>query len=59
MHTQWHDTRDDVSETLDRLLDKGIVVDPWARAGIGAIELVTQATRIVVASVEIHQDTRC
>lgn len=39
-----------LSEILDRILDKGIVFDPWIRVGLGATDLRVTGKRIVVAS---------
>ncbi len=39
-------------EVLDRILDKGIVIDVWARVSLVGIELLTIEARIVIASVE-------
>ena len=41
-----------LAEVLDRILDKGIVIDLWARISIVGIELVTIEARIVIAGVE-------
>lgn len=41
-----------VVEVLDRILDKGIVVDAWVRISLVGIELVTVETRVVISSVE-------
>ncbi len=41
-----------VIEVLDRVLDKGIVLDAWARVSVIGIDLITVHTRIVVASIE-------
>jgi len=41
-----------LAEVLDRILDKGIVVDLWARVSIVGIEILTVEARIVVASVD-------
>ena len=41
-----------VVEVLDRILDKGIVVDAWLRISLVGIELVTIEARIVISSVE-------
>ena len=41
-----------LAEVLDRILDKGVVVDVWARASLVGIEIVTIESRIVVASVD-------
>ena len=43
-----------VLETLERLVDKGVVIDAWARAMPEAIDLVAPDTRLVVASVETY-----
>ncbi len=39
-------------EVVDRILDKGVVVDAWARISLVGIELLTIEARVVVASVE-------
>lgn len=41
-----------LAEVLDRILDKGIVVDLWARISLVGIELLTIEARVVVASVD-------
>jgi len=41
-----------LAEVLDKILDKGLVIDVWARVSLVGIELVTIEARIVVASVE-------
>lgn len=41
-------------EVLDRVLDKGIVVDAWIRLSLVGIELVTVEARIVVASIATY-----
>ena len=40
-------------EVLDRVLDKGIVIDPWIRVSVSGIDLLTSNVRLVVASSEI------
>ena len=42
-----------VLEMLDRVLDKGIVFDAWARASVIGIDVSTQ-TRVVVGSIETY-----
>ena len=37
-------------DVLDRVLDKGIVIDAWVRVSLVGIDLVTVEARIVVAS---------
>lgn len=41
-----------LAEVLDRILDKGIVIDVWARVALVGIELLAIEARIVIASVE-------
>ncbi len=41
-----------LAEVLDRILDKGIVIDVWARISLVGIELLTVEVRAVVASVD-------
>lgn len=36
-------------EILDRILDKGIVLDSWVRVVLNRTDLVSRANRIVVA----------
>jgi hypothetical protein len=43
-----------IFEVLDRVLDKGIVVDAWARASACGIDLLTVKARLVVASIETY-----
>ena len=37
-------------DVLDRVLDKGIVIDAWVRVSLVGIDLITVEARIVVAS---------
>ena len=39
-------------EVIDRILDKGVVVDAWVRVSLVGIELLAVEARVVVASVE-------
>ncbi len=41
-------------EVIDRILDKGIVVDAWVRVSLVGIELVTIEARVVIASVDTY-----
>ena len=41
-----------LAEVIDRILDKGIVIDLWARISPVGIELLTIEARVVVASVD-------
>jgi hypothetical protein len=39
-------------EVVDRILDKGVVVDAWVRVSLVGIELLAIEARIVIASVD-------
>jgi len=39
-------------EVIDRILDKGVVIDAWVRVSLVGIELLAVEVRAVVASVE-------
>jgi len=41
-------------EVVDRILDKGVVVDAWVRVSLVGIELLAIEARVVVASVETY-----
>jgi gas vesicle structural protein len=41
-------------EVIDRILDKGVVVDAWVRVSLVGIELLAIEARVVVASVETY-----
>lgn len=41
-------------DVLDRVLDKGIVMDAWVRVSPGGIDLLTGEKRVVVASIDTH-----
>jgi hypothetical protein len=41
-------------DVLDRVLDKGIVIDAWVRVSLVGIDLVTVAARVVVASIDTY-----
>jgi len=43
-----------LADVLDRVLDKGIVVDAWARVSLVGFEVLTVEARVVVASVETY-----
>ena len=49
-------SRESVSllEVLDRVLDKGIVIDAWIGVSVIGIELVTIEARVIVASLETY-----
>lgn len=41
-------------EVVDRILDKGVVIDAWVRVSLVGIELLAIEARIVIASVETY-----
>jgi hypothetical protein len=41
-------------DILDRVLDKGVVIDAWLRVSLAGIELVTIEARVVVASLATY-----
>jgi hypothetical protein len=41
-----------LAEVLDRILDKGVVIDLWVRISLVGIEIITVEARVVVASVD-------
>jgi hypothetical protein len=43
-----------LAEVLDRILDKGIVIDAWVRISLVGIEILTVEARVVVASVATY-----
>ena len=44
-----------VLDILDRVLDKGIVIDAWVRVSLVGIDLITVEARVVVASIDTYQ----
>jgi gas vesicle structural protein len=38
-------------DVLDRVLDKGVVIDAWVRVSLVGIDLVTVEARVIVASI--------
>jgi gas vesicle structural protein len=43
-------------DVLDRVLDKGIVIDTWVRVSLVGIDLLTDEAKAVVASVDTYSD---
>jgi hypothetical protein len=41
-------------DVLDRVLDKGIVIDAWVRISLVGIDLISEQSRVVVASSETY-----
>jgi hypothetical protein len=47
-------TGSNLLEVLDRVLDKGIVIDAWVRVALVGIDLITVEARVVVASIATY-----
>ena len=43
-----------LAEVIDRILDKGVVIDVWVRVSLVGIELLVVEARIVLASVDTY-----
>ena len=43
-----------LAEVVDRILDKGIVIDAWVKISLVGIELLSIEARVVIASVETY-----
>ena len=41
-----------LAEVVDRILDKGVVVDAWVRVSLVGIEILALEARVVVAGVD-------
>src|SRR5215207_8786867 len=41
-------------DVLDRVLDKGIVIDAWVRVSLVGIDLITVEALVVVASIDTY-----
>jgi len=41
-------------DVLDRVLDKGIVIDAWVRVALVGIDLITIEARVVVSSIDTY-----
>jgi hypothetical protein len=44
-------------DALDRVLDRGVIIDASVRVSVSGIDLVTIDARIVVASIETYQQS--
>jgi len=44
----------DLIDVLDRVLDKGIVVDAWIKLSLVGVDLLTLEARVVIASLETY-----
>jgi len=43
-----------LAEVVDRILDKGLVIDLWLKLSLVGIELLSVEARVVIASVETY-----
>ena len=43
-----------LAEVLDRILDKGLVLDAWVRGSLLGLEILTIEARVVLAGVETY-----
>ena len=41
-------------DVLDRVLDKGIVIDTWARVSLVGLDMITIESRVMVASFDTY-----
>ena len=54
MSLQRASTGGSLIDVLDRVLDKGIVIDAWMRVSLVGIDLITVEARVVVASIDTY-----
>jgi hypothetical protein len=43
-----------LADVIDRILDKGLVIDAWIRVSLVGLEILTVEARVVVASVDTY-----
>ena len=43
-----------LAEVVDRILERGIVIDAWAKVSLVGIELLSVEARVVIASVDTY-----
>ena len=43
-----------LAEVLDRILDKGLVIDAWVKVSVLGLELLTVEARVVIAGVDTY-----
>lgn len=54
MTVERHSGGTSLIDVLDRILDKGIVIDAWVRISLVGIDLITVEARVVVASIDTY-----
>jgi uncharacterized protein YuzE len=47
-------SKSNLIDVLDRVIDKGIVIDAWMGLSVAGIELVTVEARVIVASIQTY-----
>jgi len=43
-----------LGEVVDRILERGIVIDAWVKVSLVGIELLSVEARVIIASVETY-----
>jgi hypothetical protein len=43
-----------IADVVDRILDKGLVIDAWIRVSIVGLEILTVEARVLIASVDTY-----
>jgi hypothetical protein len=54
MAVERHSGGTSLVDVLDRVLDKGILIDAWVRISLVGIDLITVEARVVVASIDTY-----
>jgi len=54
MHTEHAAGGSTLGDVLDRVLDKGIVIDAWVLISLIGVDLLSIEARVVVASIETY-----
>ena len=54
MATVASSTGSNLADVVDRILDKGIVIDAWVKVSLVGIEILSVEARVVIASVETY-----
>jgi gas vesicle structural protein len=54
MKRAFSDTDSSYIDVVDRILDKGIVLDTWMCVSVGGIDLITIEAHLIVASIDTH-----
>jgi hypothetical protein len=54
MSIERSDTASSYVDVIDRVLDKGIVIDAWVLVSVGGIDLITIEAHLIVASIDTY-----